>query len=226
MATDTQLNAWIEQYKTRISNLQPVEIQGKVIQVNGILVESHLPFARIGDLCTIHGSDNKSILAEIVGFNANTVLLSALGALEGIAAGARITPHYQEHRILSDDGLLGAVLDGFGRLLQGPKAAFTLEDHAHAFPVISEALSPTQRPRICQPLPTGVRAIDGLLTIGEGQRIGVFAGAGCGKTTLLAELARNMPSDVIVFGLIGERGENLREFLDHELDDEPAPVRF
>ncbi|CCP01826.1 ATP synthase in type III secretion system [Erwinia amylovora Ea644] len=86
--------------------------------------------------------------------------------------------------------------------------------------MLNDAPPPTERPRITTPLPTGLRAIDGLLTIGNGQRVGIFAGAGCGKTTLLAELARNTPCDAIVFGLIGERGRELREFLDHELDDE------
>lgn len=86
--------------------------------------------------------------------------------------------------------------------------------------MLGDAPPPTSRPRISQPLPTGLRAVDGLLTIGQGQRVGIFAGAGCGKTTLLAELARNTPCDAIVFGLIGERGRELREFLDHELDDE------
>ncbi|WP_219703132.1 FliI/YscN family ATPase [Marinomonas lutimaris] len=220
MQTSSRLQNWGEERKHHFSNLHPVKIQGKVLQINGILLESHLPFARIGDLCTIHGENGKEILAEIIGFNAETVLLSALAALEGVEAGALITPHYQSHHIESSDALFGSVLDGFGRLLQGPKDAFTLAKSETITPVINEALAPTQRPRISTPMPTGIRAIDGLLTIGEGQRIGVFAGAGCGKTTLLAELARNMPCDVIVFGLIGERGRELREFLDHELDDE------
>ncbi|MDW6001964.1 FliI/YscN family ATPase [Vibrio mangrovi] len=220
VTTADRLQQWTETQTHRLSQINPVEILGKVIQINGILLESHLPFARIGDLCTIHGNDGKEVLAEIVGFNADTVLLSALGALEGIEAGALITPHFQDHRIQSDDSLLGSVLDGFGRLLQGPQPAFTLAQDESSYPVINDALAPTERPRISTPMPTGVRAIDGLLTIGEGQRIGVFAGAGCGKTTLLAELARNMPCDVIVFGLIGERGRELREFLDHELDEE------
>ncbi|EPM92568.1 type III secretion cytoplasmic ATPase HrcN, partial [Pseudomonas syringae pv. actinidiae ICMP 19070] len=86
-------------------------------------------------------------------------------------------------------------------------------------PVIADALPPTQRPRITRSLPTGIRAIDSAILLGEGQRVGLFAGAGCGKTTLMAELARNMDCDVIVFGLIGERGRELREFLDHELDE-------
>lgn len=220
MSGPAQLHAWAQRQQQRLARVNAVEVQGKVVQVNGILLESRLPFARIGDLCSIEGQDDKQVLAEIVGFSDSTALLSALGALDGIEAGAGITPYYQEHRIRIDDNLLGCVLDGFGRHLLGRTEAFTLERDEFTYPVIADALAPTQRPRISSPMPTGVRAIDGLLTIGEGQRIGVFAGAGCGKTTLLAELARNMPCDVIVFGLIGERGRELREFLDHELDDE------
>jgi type III secretion protein N (ATPase) len=213
------LARWRDRHLARLAAFRPVAIEGRVTQVNGILVEGRLPFARIGDLCAIEGQRGKPVLAEVVGFSARSTLLSALGALDGIEAGATITPYFQEHRIHIGEGLLGCVLDGFGRGLQGPGEAFTLARSGQTFPVIADALDPTQRPRISQPMPSGVRAIDAMLTIGEGQRLGLFAGAGCGKTTLLAELARNMPCDVIVFGLIGERGRELREFLDHELDE-------
>ncbi|WP_133503676.1 FliI/YscN family ATPase [Marinomonas balearica] len=215
-----RLQSWSTHRIQTSQETQVVDVIGRVTKINGILVESRIADARIGDLCTIHGQGEHNVLAEIIGFSSDIVLLSALGALEGISVGASITPHYQAHCIESNESLLGSVFDGFGRLLQGKKDAFTLEEGDQTSRVIRDAITPTQRPRISQPMPTGVRAIDGLLTIGEGQRIGVFAGAGCGKTTLLAELARNMPCDVIVFGLIGERGRELREFLDHELDEE------
>ncbi|ADZ90351.1 FliI/YscN family ATPase [Marinomonas mediterranea] len=215
-----RLKNWSSERLQTVQDEPIVKVIGRVTKINGILVESRIADARIGDLCTIQGRGNHRVLAEIIGFSSDIVLLSALGALEGISVGASIMPHYQAHCIDSDESLLGSVLDGFGRLLQGKRDAFTLEESEHTSKVIRDAIAPTQRPRISAPMPTGVRAIDGLLTIGEGQRIGVFAGAGCGKTTLLAELARNMPCDVIVFGLIGERGRELREFLDHELDEE------
>ena len=215
-----RLNQWQQQITHHWQQSSCVTIQGKVTDINGILLEGSLPFARIGDLCSVTGSVSSDVLAEVVGFSADKVLLSALGNLEGIEAGAAIVPHYVQHQIECNDALLGSVLDGFGRLLQGQQAAFSLRPSNSTTPVIQDALAPTQKPRINVPLPTGLRAIDGLMTLGEGQRVGVFAGAGCGKTTLLAELARNMPCDVIVFGLIGERGRELREFLDHELDEE------
>lgn len=215
-----RLQQWQQQVSHDWQQASCVTIQGTVSDINGILLEGSLPFARIGDLCSVSGAAGGDVLAEVVGFSADKVLLSALGNLEGIEAGAPIVPHYVQHQIVCNDALLGSVLDGFGRLLQGQQAAFSLEPSCTTTPVIQDALAPTKKPRISVPIPTGLRAIDGLMTLGEGQRVGVFAGAGCGKTTLLAELARNMPCDVIVFGLIGERGRELREFLDHELDEQ------
>lgn len=218
-----QLAHWLAQQRRRLAAYSPVTRQGRIVGISGILLESSLPNARIGDLCLVSRHDEAQVLAEIVGFNQDNTYLSALGALDGIAQGALVTPLYQPHCVQVSDALFGSVLDGFGRPLEaGGQSAFvepgTLADNP--MPVIGDAPPPTERPRITLPLPTGMRAIDGLLTLGCGQRVGVFAGAGCGKTTLLAELARNTPCDAIVFGLIGERGRELREFLDHELDDE------
>lgn len=213
---------WVRQQQRHLSSYAPVELKGRVLAVSGILLECGLPQARIGDLCLIARKDGSQMMAEVVGFSPDNTFLSALGALDGIAQGAIVTPLYQPHCIQVSDALFGSVLDGFGRALEdGGKSAFVEPGtwHDNAMPVLGDAPPPTARPRISAPLPTGLRAVDGLLTIGQGQRVGIFAGAGCGKTTLLAELARNTPCDAIVFGLIGERGRELREFLDHELDD-------
>lgn len=220
-AIQQRLREWEQQQRQRLERYAPVSFYGRVTGISGILIECVLPGARIGDLCRIQRSDGGSVLAEIVGFSPEKILLSALGALDGISQGTTIVPLYLPHSIYVDDRLLGCVLDGFGRPLEpGGSGAFAEPGTlAHTVPVLSDAPPPTERPRIDTPLPTGLRAIDGLLTIGNGQRVGIFAGAGCGKTTLLAELARNTPCDVIVFGLIGERGRELREFLDHELDE-------
>lgn len=216
------LDDWSAGEAKRLERFAPVGVYGRIVGVSGILLESCLPQAKIGDLCNVQRDDGSTVLAEIVGFSQASTLLSALGALDGIAIGARVTPLFRPHSIVVGDDLLGSVLDGFGRPLdgQGRGAFANPEDADEALPVIADAPAPTERPRISQALHTGMRAIDGLLTIGQGQRVGLFAGAGCGKTTLLAELARNTPCDAIVFGLIGERGRELREFLDHELDDE------
>lgn len=222
LAETVPLAEWADAYRARLNKLSPVVASGRVSAVNGILLECQVPAVRIGDLCRVYKTGGEAMLAEIVGFTENCTLLSALGTPEGIEQGARIEPLGVVHSVSVDDSLLGSVLDGFGRRLDGQgDGAFALPgDHRPTQPVICDAIPPTQRPRIVDAMPTGLRAIDAAITLGEGQRVGLFAGAGCGKTTLLAELARNMPCDVIVFGLIGERGRELREFLDHELDDE------
>lgn len=216
------LNSWFEDSQSRIQQMNPVEVHGRITGVSGILLEADLPGARIGDLCRITGKGNVEVMAEVVGFNPENTLLSALGALNGIAQGSQVTPLYQPHKIAVSEKLLGSVLDGFGWAMDvDSTSAFALDnDNSDATPVLRNAPPATDRPRISEALSTGVRAIDAMITVGIGQRMGLFAGAGCGKTTLLAEIARNTPCDVIVFGLIGERGRELGEFLQHELDED------
>jgi len=216
------LNSWFEDSQSRIQQMNPVEVHGRITGVSGILLEADLPGARIGDLCRVTGKGNVEVMAEVVGFNPENTLLSALGALNGIAQGSRVTPLYQPHKIAVSEKLLGSVLDGFGWAMDADStSAFALDsDNPDATPVLRNAPPATDRPRISEALSTGVREIDAMITVGIGQRMGLFAGAGCGKTTLLAEIARNTPCDVIVFGLIGERGRELGEFLQHELDED------
>ena len=216
------LQRWTQEQHARLSTCSAVRVSGRVTAVNGILLECQIPAAKVGDLCEVSKADASTLLAEIIGFTAHSTLLSALGTPDGIQVGARIRPLGMAHRIGVDEHLLGRVLDGFGRPLVGDgDGAFAgVHDLRTTTPVIAEALAPMQKPRISRALPTGIRAIDSAMLLGEGQRVGLFAGAGCGKTTLLAEMARNMDCDVIVFGLIGERGRELREFLDHELDEQ------
>lgn len=220
-AAIARLEAWEARQQAHLRRFAPVMVRGRVQRVSGILLQCRLPGAQIGDLCRVERAAREPLLAEIVGFDQHDALLSALGGLEGVRVGAAVEPLGMPHRVRVGPELLGQVLDGFGRpLVDGGAGAFAGSQVLQASVVIGEAPAPTARPRIQHPLKTGVRAIDGPLTLGEGQRVGLFAGAGCGKTTLLAEIARNVDCDVIVFGLIGERGRELREFLDHELDDE------
>jgi type III secretion protein N (ATPase) len=194
---------------------------GKVAQVIGPLIEAHMPPVHIGELCHLHGATPTAVpmLAEVVGFTDRSALLSALSPLEGVSSRTVIEPLRQVHSVEAGDHLFGSVLDGFGRLMfRVPAARGGGGTWRQSVPVIRDAPDPTSRPRIVQPLPTGVKAIDGLLTLGEGQRIGIFAGPGCGKTTLMAAIARGCAADAIVFGLVGERGRELNEFLQHELD--------
>ncbi|SCW62322.1 MULTISPECIES: FliI/YscN family ATPase [unclassified Pseudomonas] len=220
-AAIARLEAWEAGQRARLRRFAPVTVRGRVQRVSGILLQCRLPAAQIGDLCRVERDGREPLLAEIVGFDQHDALLSALGGLEGVRVGAAVEPLGMPHRVCVGPQLLGQVLDGFGRpLIDGGAGAFAGSQVPDASVVIGEAPAPTERPRIQRLLTTGVRALDGPLALGEGQRVGLFAGAGCGKTTLLAEIARNVDCDVIVFGLIGERGRELREFLDHELDDE------
>jgi type III secretion protein N (ATPase) len=214
---------------------------GRVTQVLGTLLEARLPDVRVGELCAL-GDDAQAsamaavadgcataaqaarvMLAEVVGFTPHATLLASLSPLEGVSTRTRVMPLRRSLEVEVGPHLLGCVLDGFGRLqFRAPHAppptgapAWTVR-----MPVVRDAPAAHERPRISEPLQSGIRAIDGLLTLGVGQRVGVFAGPGCGKTTLMASVARGCAADVIVFGLIGERGRELNEFLEHELDPE------
>ncbi len=221
-----EFNRHVQGYQQTIQNLDFVEEIGRVVQVLGTLIEGHISGAKLGDLCEliIPEKPEEPMLAEVVGFTKEAALLSALSALDGVASGTVIRPLRKAHNIEIGPHLFGVVLDGFGRPLFKAPAAHNLklskEDNWEPFTtfVIKEALDATKKPRVTEALHTGVKVVDTLLTLGRGQRVGVFAGAGCGKTTLLAAIARGADVDVIVFGLIGERGRELREFLEHELD--------
>lgn len=220
-STSARLDNWYTQCLTRIKHEDIVRIHGRVQSVNGMLVHTRLPNAKIGDLCQIERSEKSPLLAEIIGFNRNDALLSVLGGVEGVSLWNQVEPLGYPHSVYVHDDLLGQVLDGFGRPLGMDNGGAFVDGAAEsASKVISNAEAPSKRPAICQPLETGVRALDGLVTLGKGQRIALFAGPGCGKTTLICEIARNADCDVIVFGMVGERGRELRQFIDHELDEE------
>lgn len=196
---------------------------GRVSQVLGTLIEAQLPPVQIGELCHLldPAKPGKPMLAEVVGFTEHAAILSALSPLEGVSNRTIIEPLRRAHTVEAGDHLLGSVLDGFGNLMfRAPAAKDNVATWREMVPVICDAPRATDRPRIATVLPTGVRAIDGMITMGVGQRIGVFAGPGCGKTTLMAAVARGCRADAIIFGLIGERGRELNEFLQHELDEE------
>ncbi|WP_093210135.1 FliI/YscN family ATPase [Pseudomonas yamanorum] len=211
--------AWRQRQLAHWIRYAPAQWRGRVHSVQGILLRCRLPRARIGELCQLLKFGQPPVLAEVIGFEQDLALLCALGHLEGIAAGDAVLPLGQPHQLHVGSHLRGKVLNGFG----APLGADSVSDQPDAgilMPVIAEAPMPAERPPLKRWLITGIRAIDGPNSLAEGQRVGLFAGPGCGKTVLLAELARNIQCDTIVFGLIGERGRELREFLDNELDDE------
>lgn len=203
--------------KERLRLLDPIKVHGRVQQVIGLVIESVGPAARIGEVCEIHFQRTRPpIFAEVVGFRQNRVLLMPLGEMEGITPGSQVVATGVEHRVPVGECLLGRVLDGLGRPMDNG-APLTPEAF---YPVNRQPPNALARKRITQAISLGVRAIDGLLTVGKGQRIGIFAGSGVGKSTLLDMIARYTSADVNVIALTGERGREVREFMEEDLGEE------
>ena len=196
-----------------------VEAKGKVVQVVGTIIKAAVPGVKIGEICILRNPwEELETQAEVVGFTKEAVLLSALGPMVGISAQTEVIPTRQVHMVPVGDSLLGRVVDGLGHPLdfdtKGP-----LHPEAY-YPVYAPPPSPLERTIISKPISLGIRAIDGLLTVGEGQRMGIFAAAGGGKSTLLASIIRNTEAEVSVLALIGERGREVREFIEKDLGEE------
>ena len=188
---------------------------GKVSRIIGVTIESTGPNSAIGDLCKNKLRDGTTVLAETVGFSDNKVLLMPLEDVGGLYVGAPVEKVEDKITIKVGTDLLGHVLDGIGRPIDGNKIK-----HYENKSIYSSAPNPLVRKRIKEPLSVGVRAIDGFLTLGKGQRIGIMAGSGVGKSTLLGMIARNTSADINVIGLIGERGREVREFIEKDLGEE------
>ena len=189
---------------------------GKVSQVTGLIIRVEGLEAFIGEVCEIQiKSTGTTVLSEVVGFVDATVLLMPLDEIDGIGPGCLVRPTGKTLQIEVSDELLGTTLDGLGRPMDQTKQL-----NGVPFKVYRSAPDPFRRNRIEQVIPTGIKAIDGLLTIGEGQRVGIFAGSGVGKSTLLGMIARYCEADVIVIGLIGERGREVLEFIEKDLGEE------
>lgn len=194
-----------------------IQIRGRVTQVTGTIIKAVVPGVRVGELCELKNPDHSlSLLAEVVGFQQHHALLTPLGEMQGISSNTEVSPTGKTHQVSVGEHLLGQVLDGLGRPLSGVPS----QESAQFYPVYQEAPPPMSRKIITKPITLGVRAIDGLLTCGEGQRLGIFAGAGGGKSTLLAKIIRSADVDVIVLALIGERGREVREFIESDLGEE------
>jgi flagellum-specific ATP synthase len=227
----------LSRYLSVVDHTTPVKLTGRVSQVIGMIIESMGPSAAIGETCLIHSRlQGFRTRAEVVGFRENRVLLMPLGVMEGIEPGSEVVACRAPLTVPVGAELLGRVLDGLGRPLDGK---------GHINPPHRRSLdqtppNPISRTRILQQLATGVRSIDGLLTCGRGQRVGIFAGSGVGKSTLLGMIARKTEADVNVIALIGERGREVRDFIEKNLgadglrrsvvvvatSDQPALVRI
>lgn len=189
---------------------------GVVTRMVGLTVEGRGPLCTVGDLCRIYPMDGGApIPAEVVGFNDKAILMMPLGDGTGVGPGSRIETVGRPVDVAVGDALLGRVLDGLGRPIDGGPSIV-----GPRVPLENRPPGPLQRQRIEEPLSLGVRAIDALLTCGKGQRLGIFAGSGVGKSSLLAMMARNTSADVTCIGLIGERGREVREFIERDLGEE------
>jgi len=207
----------IERYLRTISAADPIRVSGKVGKVVGLTIESTGPASSIGELCLIENqSSERCVEAEVVGFKGNKVLLMPLGEIQGVAPGSTVTATGEPFSVGVGEELLGRILDGLGRPIDGKGNLQTRNKRS----VYNSPPQPLGRSRIREPLGTGIRAIDALLTCGKGQRIGIFAGSGVGKSVLMGMIARNSMADVNVIALVGERGREVRDFIERDLGEE------
>jgi type III secretion protein N (ATPase) len=199
----------------RLDALEPVAVEGRVRSLVGLGIRASAPGAKLGEVVTIHRRERAPLLAEVVGFVEDDVTLMPLGAADGVGPDDPVRPTGGPLSVTVSDAVLGRVLDGLGAPIDGGPPIEGVR-----VSVMRAPPNPMTRPRIERPLALGVRALDGLLTVGEGQRVGLFAGSGVGKSTLMGQIARQAEADVFVVCLIGERGREVREFLEDSLGDE------
>lgn len=205
----TNLTARVEQLPTN-SNF------GHITRVVGLIIESQGPEVSIGELCLIKHQD-RTVRAEVVGFDDSKVLLMPIGDMEGITPGARVVATGEHMSVKVGEELLGQVVNGLGKPIHhnnGPMPGLI------DMPLKAQPPDPLSRERITEPMALGIRSIDGLITCGRGQRIGIFAGSGVGKSTLMGMAARNTDADINVIGLVGERGREVLDFLERDLGQE------
>jgi len=204
-----------ELWARAVGESDPVEVRGRITRVVGLLVESTGPAAGVGELCALAAGDALMGMAEVVGFREGTTLLMPLGGMDGIRPGLEVVATGKPLTVPVGPHLVGRILDGLGNPLDGKGTVAGIRR-----PVTGLAPHPLKRHRIDRPMGTGIRALDGFLTLARGQRMGIFAGSGVGKSVLLGMLARRCEAEVNVICLIGERGREVREFLERDLGEE------
>lgn len=207
----------VEEYSEIIKTSNPMREIGKVIEIIGLVIEADGPKASIGDLCYIYNRlDEEPIWAEVVGFRTPKILLMPLGSMEGLQPGAIVVNTGAPMKVKVGEQLLGRVLDGLGEPIDN-LGSINSQNLRETF---AEAINPLKRRRILDPLSLGIKSIDAFVTVGKGQRLGVFSGSGVGKSTTLAMMAKNTSADLNVIALIGERGREVREFIEKTLGQE------
>jgi len=219
-----------------VANIDLMPWVGHVTEMVGLLIASRGPVVSVGDFCEVRTSSGRAIRCQVIGFRNESVLSLPLEEIDGLQLGDRVIARKTEALLHVGPGLLGRVLDGFGRPMDGGPPIEGVDD----YPLYTPPPCPMDREHIVEPLVTGIRAIDGLLPCGKGQRIGIFGGSGVGKSTLLGSMSRHNDADVSVIALVGERNREVRAFLENELgpdgrkrsvvvvatSDRPAPLRI
>lgn len=206
----------------RLASIDMVKRVGFVNEIVVSTIRANLPDVIQGELCEIEASEGKKVLGEVIAFHGNSATITCLESVVGIRLGAKVSPLGKSHSVKASQSLYKQILDGMGRNMTQPenKRLAALSFERDAISVVRAAPNAAERPPVDKILETGVRVIDSMITLAEGQRIGIFAPPGCGKSTLMAQIARGAKVDAVVFGLVGERGRELREFLDHEITDD------
>jgi FliI/YscN family ATPase len=233
MSAASPLN--LSELLAQLEQIETIRHTGEVTEMSGLLIKSKGPYAAVGQVCEIEFRGGKRVPVQVVGFRDGSLLSMPLEEIDGLVAGSTIVARPSASTVPVGPGLLGRVLDAFGNPIDGlPPISATAN-----YPLQTAPPNPMDRRHITEQLTTGIRAIDGLIPVGKGQRVGIFGGSGVGKSVLLGSLAKHSSAQVTVVGLIGERNREVREFIDHELgpeglkrsvvvvatSDRPAPLR-
>lgn len=206
-----------EKYHDAINDVEPIRASGCIKRIVGMVIEASGPAAQIGSVCEmIPEGGGGAVKAEVLGFKEDAVLLMPLENIQNLGPGCKVTTCKEKAKVAVGNALLGRVIDGLGNPIDG-KGPIHVDE---AYPVYANPMNPLLRKRIKKPLDSGIRAINGLLTVGCGQRMGIFAGSGVGKSVLLGMIARQTSAEVNVIALIGERGRELNEFIQKDLGEE------
>ena len=207
----------LRRHRKAVEEANPIRVNGRITRVVGLVMEGHGPGSSVGEFCHVYPRDGvEPVQCEVVGFTDDKILLMPLGEVRGIGPGSKIVARRNTAAVGVGPGLLGRTLDGLGNPIDGLGPL----DIACHYPLWATPPNPLSRKRIQKPLNVGVKAINGLLTVGKGQRIGIFAGSGVGKSVLLGMMARNTEADVNVIALVGERGREVKEFIEKDLGEE------
>lgn len=205
-----------DKYQEALRACQPVKMEGKIVKVAGIVAQANGPGMSIGSLCCIKNSSGQSMQAEVIGFNDKRVIVMPFGEMRGIEPGSRIVDINKNPSIKVGEAYLGRIVDGLGNPIDGKGSIQTKDD----YPIYGNVINPLKREIINDVVDVGVRSINAMHTLGKGQRIAIMSGSGVGKSVLMGMIARHAVADVIVIALIGERGREVREFIERNLGEE------